>query len=82
MLTSEKITLAIAVWILVALIITGDKDLEIFFVLIFIGILIARELMNVFTTTILKDRMNIFIYLFLIIFIIIVGKKIITILGV
>jgi len=82
LLTSEKITLAIAVWILVALIITGDKDLEIFFVLIFIGILIAREFMNVFTTTILKDRMNIFIYLFLIIFIIIVGKKIITILGV
>ena len=82
MLISEKITLVIVVWILVALIITGDKDLEIFFVLIFIGILIARQLMDVYTTTILKDRMNIFIYLFLIIFIIIVGKKIITILGI
>jgi hypothetical protein len=81
-LISEKITLVLAVWILVALIITSDKDLEIFFVLIFIGILIARQLMDVYTTTILKDRMNIFIYLFLIIFIIIVGKKIITILGV
>jgi len=78
---SEKITLVIALWILVALFITGNANLEIFFILIFIGVLIARELVDVFATINLKDRMNMFIYIFIIVFIVIVGKKIISILG-
>ena len=82
MLLSEKITLVIAGWILVVLLITGDANLEIFFILIFIGVLIIRELTDVFTTTNLKDRMNIFIYIFLIIFMVIVGKKIISIISI
>lgn len=81
MLMSEKITLVIALWILVALFITGNANLEIFFILIFIGVLIARELVDVFATINLKDRMNMFIYIFIIVFIVIVGKKIISILG-
>ena len=82
MLFSEKIALVITVWVLIVFIITGDADLEIFFILIFIGVLIIRELTDVFTTINLKDRMNILIYIFIIIFIIIVGKKIINILGI
>ena len=82
MLTSEKITLIIAIWVLLVLLITGDASLEIFFVLIFIGVLIVRELTDVFTTTDFKERMNIFIYIFIIVFIVIVGKKIINILGI
>lgn len=79
---SEKITTVIAAWILAVLFITGDANLEIFFVLIFIGVLITRELTDVFTTINLKDRMNIFIYIFILVFIVIVGKKIITILSI
>jgi len=82
MLISEKITLAIAGWIFVVLIITGEANLEIFFILIFIGVLIIRELTDVFTTTNLKDRMNMFIYIFLLIFIVIVGKNIISIISI
>jgi hypothetical protein len=82
MLMSEKITLFIAGWILFVLIITGDVNLEIFFILIFIGVLIIRELTDVFSSTNLKDRMNIFIYIFLIIFMVIVGKKVLTIIAV
>ena len=82
MLISEKITLAIAGWILVVLLITGEVNLEIFFILIFIGVLIIRELTDVFTTTNLKDRMNMFIYIFLLIFIVIVGKNIISIISI
>jgi hypothetical protein len=81
MLISEKLTLIIIFWILIVLFITGEANLEIFFILIFIGILILRELTDVFTTTNLKDRMNIFIYLFILIFIVIVGKKIINVLA-
>lgn len=79
MITSEKITLIIALWILLVLLITKDTDLELFFVLVFIGVLIIRALTDVFITTTLKHRMNLLIYAFIIVFIIIVGNKIITI---
>lgn len=82
MLMSEKITLFIAGWILFVLIITGDENLEVFFISIFIGVLIIRELTDVFSSTNLRDRMNIFIYIFLIIFMVIVGKKVLTIIAV
>jgi hypothetical protein len=82
MLISEKITLVIALWILLILLITNDTDLELFFVLIFIGVLIIRALTDVFITTTLKHRMNLFIYLFIVVFVVIVGNKIITILAV
>jgi hypothetical protein len=82
MLLSEKITFIISVWILLVLVITGDANLEIFFILIFIGVLIVRELSDIFTTEDLKGRMNLFIYVFILIFIAIVGNKIITILQV
>jgi len=77
---SEKITLVISIWIIFILLITGDKNLEIFFILIFIGVLIIRELTDIFTTENIKDRMNVFIYIFLIGFIIIVGNKVLNIL--
>ncbi len=80
MLTAEKIIFVISLWILVALLITGDTDFELFFVLIFIGILIIRALSDVFITKPLKLRMNLVIVVFLIGFIVIVGNKIITIL--
>lgn len=82
MLMSEKIALLIAGWILFVLIITGDANLEIFFILIFIGILIIRELTDVFSSVNLRDRMNMFIYIFLIIFMVIVGEKVLTIIAV
>ena len=81
MITSEKIVLVITLWILIALIITKDTDFELFFVIVFIGVLITRALTDVFITTTLKHRMNILIYIFIIIFSIIVGNKIITILN-
>jgi len=79
---SEKITIVLSIWILIILIITDDLYLEIFFILIFIGVLIVRELSDIFTTSDLKDRMNIFIYIFLIIFIVIVGRKMLDIISV
>jgi len=79
---SEKITVVFSAWTIAMLFLTGDENLEIFFVLIFIGVLVTRELTDVFAPSNLKDRMNSFIYIFLIIFIVIVGKKIITILGI
>lgn len=80
MLITEKITLIITAWIVVVFFITGDTDLEIYFVLIFMGVLVVRELTDVFTTDIIKKKMDFFIYMFLIVFIVLFIKTIINLL--
>jgi len=79
-LITEKITLIITAWIVVVFFITGDTDLEIYFVLIFMGVLVVRELTDVFTTDIIKEKMDFFIYMFLIVFIVLFIKTIINLL--
>ena len=78
---SDKITLTLVIWILFLFFITSDIELEAFFVLIFIGMLVVRELTDELTTIRLKHRMDGFIYLFLVAFIWIVGEKIINVLN-
>jgi len=78
---SDKITLTLVIWILFLFFITSDVELEAFFVLIFIGMLVVRELTDELTTIRLKHRMDGFIYLFLVAFIWIVGEKIINVLN-
>lgn len=75
---AEKITIFIVVWIMVVLFITGDAGLEVFLILILVGMLIAREFTDRFTTVHLKNRMNIFIYVLIIVFIVLVGSRIIN----
>ena len=82
MLTSEKITLIITAWIILMFNITGDADLEIFFTLIFIGILIIKILSDLYTTKNFKLRMNAIISVFLIIYIVIITQKIMNILNI
>jgi hypothetical protein len=79
---SEKITLVISLWIIFVLLVTGNQDTELFLILIFIGILIIKGITDNFSTTDIKDRLNLFIYMFMIVFIIIIGKKIIGILAI
>lgn len=82
MLISEKITLFIAAWMVFILIITIDVKFEIFFILIFIGFLTVKVFADRFILTRLKNRMNIFVFVFLIVFMIIIGKKIISFLSI
>jgi len=82
MLITEKITMFIAAWMVFILIVTLDAKLEIFFILIFIGFLTVKVFTDRFTFTHLKNRMNIFIFVFFIVFMIIIGKKIISFLGI
>jgi hypothetical protein len=82
MLISEKITLFIAAWMVFVFFVTIDSIFEIFFVLIFIGFLIVKVFTDRFTPTSLRTRMNIFIFLFFIVFIFLIGKKIISFLSI
>jgi len=75
---SEKITVIVAVWIIVALFITADADLEVFFVLVLIGFIVINEFTDRFIGNRFKLRMNALIFIFMIAFIIIIGIKIIS----
>jgi hypothetical protein len=79
---SEKITLFVAMWIIVALFITGDADIEVFLIVVLVGMLITKEFTDRFTTVLIRHRMNIFILVFIIVFIALVGKKIISLLNI
>jgi len=81
-LISEKITIFIAIWIILSLFITGDMDLEIFFVLVLIGFIVIKELTDRFTASRFKIKMNALISVFMIVFIVIVGRRIINFLGI
>jgi len=80
MLMSEKITLYIVAWMIFLLFIASDTGLEIFFILIIIGFIIIKELTDRFTTSNLKFKMNAFIFIFMIVFIILIITRIINIL--
>jgi len=82
LLISEKILLAITIWILFLFLITGDSDLEIYFILIFTGVLVVKELTDIYVTKKFRLRMNIFISCFLLIYVLIISQKIINILDI
>jgi len=75
---AERITLFIAAWVVAMLFVTGDTDIEAFIILIFIGLLIAKEFTGRFTTIQLKHRMNIFVGVFFIVFVVAIVKKILV----
>ena len=82
MLISEKITLVVTAWMLVLLFITGDADLELFFILMFIGVILIQEFSDEFTNVHFKTRMYVFISLFFIIFVVLIGRRILSFLSI
>ncbi len=78
MLISEKIILFMTAWMIIIFFITFNNIIEIFFILIFIGLLIVKVFTDRLTLNHLKIRINILIFLFLIIFCLFIGKRIIS----
>ncbi|HEX9907342.1 MAG TPA: hypothetical protein VGB78_02605 [Thermoplasmata archaeon] len=78
---SEKIVLAMIVWVLFSLVLSLNSGLEVFATLILIGVLIIRELTDSFTPVRTKERVDFFIYAFLVVFAIIVTRRVWEILG-
>lgn len=79
---SENIVFAIIILIVFLYFVTGVNNLEIFLILIYLGLIIIRELTNEFIPYHFKKRMNVFMIGFLIIFIIIITKKVISIVSI
>lgn len=74
----EITSLSIIIWASILYLITNEADFGIFFVCIFLGILVVKELTDTVTTIQFKKKMNMFIIVFLIGTILIIAQKIIT----
>jgi len=73
---SEKIALAMIVWVMFSLVLALSSGLEVLLILILIGVLIIRELTDSFTPVKTKDRVDFFIYAFLLVFAVIVIRRV------
>ena len=76
---SNRISIVLIFWTLLLFVITAD--LEIYFILIFIGVLITRELTDLYTSKTYKTRLNAYIVIFLFTYIILISQKIMEILA-
>lgn len=73
---SEKIVLAMAAWVVFALLLALSAGIEVLLTLILIGVLIIRELTDSFTPVRVRERVDFFIYTFLVVFAIIVVRRV------
>ena len=76
MLLSHKIMLSMMIWTIASTIISSGSDFEVFFTLEVIGLLIIREFVDSFATTDVKERLDLFIYAGLFVFVVIVLRRV------
>jgi hypothetical protein len=81
---SEKMVGAMVAWTLAALVVAYliGMMLEVFIVLELIGLIIVREVLDLFTPTNLKQRVDAFIFIGFLVFTAIVMRKVLIILEV
>ena len=77
-LSNIQITLVIVLLILVTFIITNGIDFDIFIILILIELIILEEFFKKYLNPNLQMRLNIFVYIMFVLFMIIIVKKIIN----
>ncbi|MFW5898386.1 MAG: hypothetical protein ACOCT7_00865 [Candidatus Saliniplasma sp.] len=80
MMIHQKIVLALSLWTSLVLVLVGGHNLELFGILLLIGILISRELTSTYTDLKTGDRMDTFIYIGIIFFVAVVSRRILDIL--
>jgi hypothetical protein len=76
MLLSQKVMLTMTVWTIVSALISSGSDFEVFFTLEVIGLLIIREFVDSFATIETKERLDLFIYAGLFVFVVIVLRRV------
>ncbi len=81
MLFSQKLAVAMTIWTVLVLTLVGNQGLELFVIMILIGLLISRELSSVYIRTSIADRLDVFIQIGIVVFIGVVMRRILSILG-
>jgi len=84
MYISEKIVAAMTAWCVAAFVLAYliGPLLETFTVLLLIGLIVVREILDMFTPSRLKERVDAFIFLGLLVFVLIVIRTVLLILNV
>jgi hypothetical protein len=78
---SEKITIIFTIWIFISILITGLSDFRLFLVAIIIGFLVLKEIASSDITENLDKKMKIFIIIFFLVYLMMVGNTIISFLS-
>ena len=81
LLISYKIFIAMLVWTTISALISLSSGIEVLVTLILIGLLVARELTDSFLTKELRYRMDFFIYAGLVLFVVVVLRRVLLVLS-
>lgn len=76
LLISHKVFLSVFVWTIIAVLIALSAGVEVLVTLLLIGLLIVRELTDGFLTAELRRRMDLFIYAGLVLFVVVVLRRV------
>ena len=76
MLVSHKIFISMLVWTIVSVLISLSAGIEVLATLELIGLLVIRELTDGFLTSEIRQRMDFFIYAGLVLFVVVVLRRV------
>ena len=82
MTISRKIVLSMTFWTCSCLVLVGYRNVELFGILVLIGLLITRELTSTYTPPETSSRMDSLIYMGIVFFVTVVAHRILSILGI
>jgi hypothetical protein len=80
-LISHKVFIAVAIWTVVSILISLAAGVEVLATLILIGLLVTRELTDGFLTKELRYKLDFFVYAGLVLFVVVVVRRVWTILS-
>ncbi len=80
MLVSHKVFIALLVWTVISVLVSLAAGVEVLATLILIGLLVARELTDGFLPADLRSRLDFFVYAGLVLFVVVVVRRVWTIL--
>ncbi len=70
------------VWTVLTFLMVGNHNIELYGILLLIGLLVCRELSSSYVEPIVAERMDIMIYVGVIFFVVVVTHRVLTILGI
>ena len=80
--TGQQISLIFTIWLFIVFALTYNMDADIFLIIVILGIITIGEFLSEYISPQLQTRININFYVLLIIFIIIIGQKILNIINI
>jgi len=80
-LISHKVFVAMLIWTTISILISLSAGVEVLVTLILIGLLVVRELTDSFLTKEIRMRMDFFIYAGLLLFVIVVLRRVLLVLS-